>query len=327
MKPFLTSPLFHFVLAGTVLYLFFGRPDPELTDTGDRSREIVITEGRIENLVTIFQKTWQRPPTAAELQGMIDDFVQEEIYYREAIALGLDRDDTLIRRRMRQKIEFLTEDLTTPDDPGDEVLGSFLDDHPDSYRQGARFTLTQVFLDPEKHREGLEAHARELIARLETRPADQWSAEELAELGDGLALLGNRHEDISELALDRDFGKDFSATLSELPEEKWTGPLPSGYGFHLVHIAERTPGRLPELAEVREAVLRDWSSSQRNQANERLYESLFHRYTVTFERADGTRRVVDSPTPLVEADSAALETSADSVPSRESAGDAADPAP
>lgn len=295
VKDLWKEPLLHFVLAGAVLFLVFRTTQPDVIDTGDRSREIVITEGRINQLVEVFQRTWQRPPAARELQGLVDDFVREEIYYREAIALGLDRDDTVIRRRMRQKLEFLSNDLADPGDPGDAVLQAWYDENTEAYREPPRYTLRQVYLDPEKH-DDFETAAKALRDRLSELPADV-ADERLSELGDGLVLISPSFRNESGARLARDLGADFAAALGDLPTGEWAGPVRSAFGFHLVRIDEKIAGRQPELSEVRDAILRDWNSEQRELGNDRLYESLFHRYTVTFENADGTRRQVDAPSP------------------------------
>lgn len=293
MKNFWKDPFLHFLIGGAILFFVLRGNQPEDADTGDRSREIVITEGRMSQLVEIFQKTWQRPPTGQELQGLIDDFVQEEIYYREAIALGLDRDDTVIRRRMRQKIEFLSNDLADPGDPGDEVLQAWYEENPDPYREDPRYTFHQVYLDPDKHTD-IESAAESLRKQLKELPSDS-PDDALAELSDGLRMVPPSLVDRSETQIARELGQDFAASLADLSSDKWVGPIRSGFGFHLVRIDEKTPGRQPELADVRPQVLRDWNAERRREGNDQFYESLFHRYTITFENADGTRHQVDAP--------------------------------
>ncbi len=293
MKSLITHPLFHFALAGAVLYFFFSRSDKAEADSGDRSREIVITNGHIDQLVSIFQKTWQRPPTASELQGLIDDFVKEEIYYREAINLGLDRDDTIIRRRMRQKIEFLTNDLNDPGDPGDEILVEYLEENPDKYRIDPRYSLRQVYLDPAKQ-DDVEAAVKGLVEELNGSEGSL-DADQLSEMSDGLQMLSAIQKDRTKSQIGREFGADFADSLADLPVGEWSGPIRSGYGIHVVRIDGKEEGRAPELAEVRAEVLRDWSSQQQNIANTELYESLFHRYTITLEREDGARSIIAAP--------------------------------
>ncbi len=293
MKTLWKDPALHFVLGGVILFFVLRSNQPDNADTGDRSREIVITEGRITQLVEIFRKTWQRPPTGTELQGLIDDFVREEIYYREAIALGLDRDDTIIRRRMKQKIEFLSNDLLDPGDPGDEVLSAWYEENPESYQLPPRYTLRQVYLNPEKH-EDIESAAKDLQAQLSQLPEDT-PDDRLAELGDALHLVPVSFEDYDEFRLGRELGAKFAQELDGLPTGEWAGPMSSGFGFHLVRIEKKEAGRQPELSEVRDAILRDWNEKKRRETNDQLFESLFHRYTVTFENADGTRRQVDAP--------------------------------
>src|SRR4029453_10496070 len=149
MKTIVREPLVHFLLLGAVLFIAYGLVSK--SGSSDGPRKITVTQGQIENLVSAFAKAWQRPPTSEELAALVRDLVREEVYCREAMALGLDRDDTVIRRRLRQKMEFISDDLATQAQPTDAELDAYLTAPPDSFRVERRFTFTHVFLDPEKH--------------------------------------------------------------------------------------------------------------------------------------------------------------------------------
>jgi len=272
----LREPLFHFLVLGALifgLYQWIGAPGA--TAAGG---DIVVTEGRIRNLTETFARTWQRPPTAQERNGLIEDYVREEVLYREGVALGLDRDDTIIRRRLRQKLEFLFEDAASAAEPTDAELAEYLAKNADSYRVETQLTFTQVFLDPSKRRDQLDTDAAALLDVLRTR-GDKVNP---ATLGDSL-MLEPRYEQVAESDIARLFGTDFEAALRDQPVGEWVGPLKSGYGAHLVRIESRTPGRMAQLAEVRDEVARDWAEQRRREALEAQYQALRSRYRVRIE--------------------------------------------
>ena len=164
MKTFGREPLVHFLLLGAVLFIAYGlvsKPGPT-----DGPGKITVTQGQIENLVSGFAKAWQRPPTSEELAGLVRDLVREEVYCREAMTLGLDKDDTVIRRRLRQKMEFISDDIAAMPEPTDADLNAYLQAHKARFRSEQTFTFTQVYLDPEKHGENLARDIAALLARL-----------------------------------------------------------------------------------------------------------------------------------------------------------------
>jgi PPIC-type PPIASE domain len=269
------EPLVHFLLLGAALFvvhgLFFAAPEKP-------TEEIVVRRGRIDSLAQGFAQTWQRPPSAQELEGLVEDYVREEVLYREALALGLDRDDTVVRRRLRQKLEFISDGAGGAGEPTEEELAGFLAAHAADYRVESRLTFSQVFLDPSKRGAALPADAAALLAELRT------GAGPPAALGDG-RMLASRYEQVEETEIARLFGSDFEAALRDQPVGAWLGPLQSGYGVHLVRIEARAPGRAAELAEVREAVARDWAARRRQEALDAEYRALRSRYRIRVEGA------------------------------------------
>jgi hypothetical protein len=270
----LREPLLHFLLLGAMLFGAHGfLSDERATQPGN----IVITQGRIEALIAAFTRTWQRPPTASEREGLIRDYIREEVYVREAIALGLDQDDMVIRRRLRQKLEFVSEDLTARAEPTDGQLRAYLTAHPDAFRVEPRFTFRQIFLSRHRRGDKLSRDAARLLTGLRqgTDPDT---------VGD-VSLLDQMYEGLPASLVAAQFGDHFAASLSELPSGEWRGPVSSTYGTHLVLIDDRTDSRLPALQEVREVVRRDWANAQRAESNEKYYQALLRRYTVTVETA------------------------------------------
>src|SRR4029077_3891703 len=163
MRKLIREPLFHFLLLGAVIFLLAGRVRSGSIGSGDK---IVVTQSGIESMVVAFSRTWMRPPTQEELRGLVDDFVREEVLYREARAMGLDQDDVIVRRRMRQKFEFLAEDLATHHSPTDQELKAYLQQHLDRFHQEPSFSFEHIFLSREKHGASTEAEAKALLAEL-----------------------------------------------------------------------------------------------------------------------------------------------------------------
>jgi hypothetical protein len=254
-----------------VLFLVFWLVNPAgMPNSGQR---IVVGAGRIEQLATVFVKTRQRPPTRKELQGLIDDFVLEEVYYREALAMGIDRDDTVIRRRLRQKLEFLTDDTHAVVIPTDEELAAFLVDNQDKFRATPTYTFRQVYFNPQRHGDSSQFDVAEHLAILRTGGAHTGDASALPEV----------FEQSTRQGIDGTFGLGFSEALDKLTLGEWHGPVPSGLGIHLVLLEARTEGRLPGLAEIRSVVAREWSNARRLANRLNMNKRLLDGYEVAIE--------------------------------------------
>jgi PPIC-type PPIASE domain len=275
MKRILREPLLHFLLLGGAVFAAYGLVSKR--SSGEPGR-IVVTQGQIVSMAVGFTRTWQRPPTSEELEGLIRDRVREEVYCREAMALGLDRDDVVIRRRLRQKMEFVTDDLVAQARPTDDELNSYLTAHPDLFRVQRRFTFSHVYLNPDKHGDHLARDTAELLGQL----TQAGGRADVSALGDSF-LLDHTFTAVPGSEVAKQFGEQFAAKLGEVSPGQWQGPVPSGYGIHLVFVRERTEGRVPPLDEVRDAVAREWANARRLEANERFYEEMLKRYAVTVE--------------------------------------------
>src|SRR4029453_1471417 len=276
MKHLCREPLVHFLLLGAGLFVAFGLmgkgPSGELG-------KIVITQGQIEHLAAGYHRVHGRPASPEELEGLMRDYVREEVYCREALALGLDRDDAVIRNRLRLKMEFIADDVAAQAEPTDAQLRSYLREHPEAFRIEPRFTFRQVYLNPERHRASLEHDTAQLLATLR-QAGDQ---AEVAVLGDAF-LLDHEFEALPGSEVVKLFGEPFATALGELALGQWQGPVASGYGVHLVCVSARTEGRVPALEEVRDAVRREWANVQRQHAQERFYQGLLKRYTIVVQR-------------------------------------------
>ncbi len=275
MKKLLREPLLHFALLGGLLFAAYGFIN---RDAGAEPQDIVVTTGQIENFAATFAKVWQRPPTAEELKGQIDQYVREEILSREAVKLGLDQNDTVIRRRLQQKMEFLAEDFAAGAEPTDAELADYLAKHPDQFAEEQRFSFRQVFLSAEKRGDQLEVDAATLLADLQQRGAEA----DLSTLGDSF-LLPREFNNEPQRDVTSQFGGEFAVELAKLKPGQWSGPIHSGYGAHLVFITRRSEGRLPALEEVRDQVKRELMNARRVEANQKFLHNLLKKYRVTIQ--------------------------------------------
>jgi hypothetical protein len=274
MKSILREPLVHFLLLGALLFLYFEWRG----SGGPTSSRIVITPGLVEHLASGFGRTWQRPPTDAELKGLIDDYVKEEIATREAVGMGLDRDDTIIRRRLRQKLEFLVEDASSSP-PTDAELRAWLDEHPQSFRAEPQLAFRQVYVSPERRGASAGKDAEKLLARLRAKGQDAPTDG----LGDA-SMLPSEQPLMPLREVARSFGDDFAQELLTIEPGRWVGPVESPYGIHLVLVQQRVAGAAPELAEIRPVVEREVLAARRKRDLDTLYERLLEKYTVTIEK-------------------------------------------
>lgn len=275
MKKIIREPLVHFLLLGAAIFGIYSALN---TNKAASPEDIVVTTDQIETLAATFAKVWQRPPTADELKGQIDQYVKEEILSREAVKLGLDQNDTVIRRRLQQKMEFIAEDFAAASEPTEAELADYLANHPEQFVQEQRFTFRQVFLNPEKRGDRLEADTTALLAKVKQNGADA----DLSALGDSL-LLPDEFTSESQHAVASQFGQEFAVELAKLKAGEWSGPIQSGYGTHLVFVVSRTEGRLAALGEVREQVKRELMNERRLEANQKVLESLLAKYRVTIQ--------------------------------------------
>jgi len=276
MMKLVREPLFHFLALGGALFLLFGLVDDS---AGTRADRIAVTADQIDRLAEGWERTWRRPPTNQELDGLIEDHVREEIYYREAVAMGLDRDDTVVRRRMRQKLEFLANDLLAAVDPTEEQLQGFLAENAEQFREADRLSFEHVYLNPDRRGEALYRDAENLLSRLETGG----STIDPAAQGDPF-LLPFEYELVAEGNVDSIFGAGFADGLTGLSVGRWSGPIESGYGLHVVRLNRRVAGRAPPLEDARTRVEREWRIARQNEADKAFYRALRDRYSIIVER-------------------------------------------
>lgn len=276
MKRLLAEPLLHFLLLGLLVFLAYrwmgedaGSPD-----------EIVVTRGQLANLAGTFQRTWRRPPSPEEMQGLIREYVRLELAYRESEARELDRNDIVIKRRLQQKLELLAEDLAGLDPPTTAELQAYLDASPDRFRAPAMYSFEHIYFSPERRGAQAEHDAAQLLQALRGGGV----SEDPATLGDFIDLP-TRFGATPDMELDKVFGPGFAEQIASYPAGEWSGPAHSGYGLHLVRIDERTQSRVPALEEIEDKVRFELLSARRATAVDALYEALARKYTVRVEPA------------------------------------------
>jgi hypothetical protein len=275
LRRLLREPLAHFAALALLIFAAYAVLAPPAQQAPAGS--IVVSAGKIEQMAAIFARTWQRPPSPEELKGLIDDYVTEEIYVREALALGLDIDDTVIRRRLRQKIEFMTSADVDALTPTDADLQTYLDANPDTFSEAPQVGFQQVYLNPDRHRETMDQDAAALLEALRADPEADTSV-----LGDA-SLLPYELPLTSVGGIDRIFGPDVAISVAQAEPGVWTGPVPSPYGLHLIRVTTKSPGRLPALAEIRDVVLREWSNAKRQDLEAARLAELLGRYDVRID--------------------------------------------
>jgi peptidyl-prolyl cis-trans isomerase C len=262
------EPLVHFLLAGLALFLFFAwrgdAVDPE-------SRTITITEQQVERLAASWAQTWQRPATQAEIDGLIRDHVKEEVYYREGLRMGLDQDDSIIRRRIRSKMEFLASSQVENEAPSDAALQAMLDKKTHVYAADARYSFDQIYLAAQDEA-AARARATQMLAALN-------KGTDLQKLGDAISLPRSP-DDVDRARIALDFGDDFAAALAGLKVGAWAGPVVSGFGLHLVRIRAVQASTKPKLADVRQSVENDWRAQTAKDREAKAYQALLDSYTI-----------------------------------------------
>lgn len=272
LKRLIREPLVHFLLLAALVFAAYGLVTGRQPATGT----IDVTQAKIEQMAGLFAKTWQRPPTAEELKGLIDDYVKEEIYVREALRIGLDADDAVIRKRLRLKMEFLNAAEAEATTPTEVQLQAYLDSHPDTFRRAPRVSFQQVYINPEKHGSDAGTAAKALLEPLRTDT-------DYAETAGDPTLLPASMPLTDQQGIARVFGDDFAAAVVGVEPGQWQGPISSDIGLHLVKVTERAPGSLPALADIRPTVEREWMNDHRIAAEQKRFNELLEHYRVIVE--------------------------------------------
>ena len=272
MKKLLKEPLLHFLLLGLGLFILYGI----VSERTDSAETIVIDDYDMNNLIASWEMQWKRLPTHEELKSLVDQNIRQEVLYQEALKMNLDHNDEIIKRRLAQKMKFLSNDLATISEPSDEALQAFLEENLESYLLPAQYSLYQISFSPD-YRKNPKDDASTTLEKLKNL------APELAEkYGDPLPFdFFLRDQDANQL--DRNFGMNFTKGLEALDMGAWAGPVRSGYGWHLVYIVDKRAPEVPEFDVIRAALVRDYEYENQLKINDQIFNELKKNYEVVFE--------------------------------------------
>jgi peptidyl-prolyl cis-trans isomerase C len=275
MRRFLREPLVHFLLIGVVLFGLYSFIAPEHPAT-TASKEIRLSLSDITQLTQLYQSQWRRLPTSQELQRMVEEKVQQEILYREALAMGIDKDDEIVKRRMAQKMQFLAEDVAAAREPTTAELRSWFESNSAKFAQPPRLSFRHLYFSPDRRGPRARNDAEQALAKLAGQPVDAKIAGSLADP----FMFQDYYRDRAPEFLAKEFGPTFALAVAKLAPGSWQGPIESGYGWHLVFVDTMIPGRVPAFEEVEGDVRTAWLGEQKALAWEKAYKGMRANYTV-----------------------------------------------
>jgi hypothetical protein len=275
VKRWLREPLLHFLLFGAILFVAYGYFEPRV-GTPEASKQIRLTSDELLQLATYFQSQWRRPPTMEEFSRLVDDKVREEVLYREAIAMGLDREDTIVKRRMAQKMQFLAEDVATQREPDRAELEAWFAANAATFALPGRITFRQVYFSPDRRGDRAQGDAEKALAKLAGQPVDSKIA---ASVGDPF-MLQEYYGDRSPDQIAKEFGPAYARAVFRAKPDAWQGPIESGFGWHLVFVDTLVPGRIPPIEEIESDVKSAWLAERKASAWQKAYKDMRAKYTV-----------------------------------------------
>lgn len=269
------EPLIHFLLLGTILFGAYAFLQPK-HGGAEQSKQILLTIDDLSQLVMVFRSQWRRDPTPQELRQLVEDKVREEVLYREALALGLDRDDTIVKRRMAQKMQFIAEDVAAAREPTVEELGPWYEANHGQFAFPPRVSFRHLYFSADRRGASARDDAATVLTKLAGQPENSNFAAPLADA----SMFQEYYRDRTPEFLGKEFGPNFALTVVKLPPGSWQGPVESGFGWHLVFVDTLIPGRVPPFEEVEADVKRAWLAEQKVQAWQKAYKDLRAKYTV-----------------------------------------------
>jgi peptidyl-prolyl cis-trans isomerase C len=276
MRVLLREPLLHFLLIGALLFGLYGLAPGGHPAAVAPSKEIRLSQGEIVQLTQLFQSQWRRLPAPQELQRLVEAKVEQEILYREALAMGLDRNDEIVKRRMAQKMQFLAEDVAAAREPSSAELRSWFEANSTKFAQPPRLGLRHLYFSPDRRGPRARDDAQQALAQLAGQPVDTRAAGALADP----FMFQDYYRDRTPEFLGKEFGAPFALAVAKLPPGSWQGPIESGFGWHLVFVDTVVPGRVPALEEVEADVRAAWLREQNALAWAKSYKTLREGYTV-----------------------------------------------
>jgi len=275
MRRLLREPLVHFLLLGVILFSVYAHVERSHDDV-EQPKQIRLTTDDLSQMFQLFKSQWRRDPTPEELRTLVEDKVQEEVLYREAIALGIDKDDTIVKRRMAQKMQFLAEDVAAAREPTREELAIWYEAHRDQFASPPRISFRHLYFSPDRRGERAHDEAAAALTKLAGQPEDSNLAVTIADR----FMFQEYYRDRAPEFFGKELGPNFALAVAKLSPGSWQGPVESGFGWHLVFIDTLIPGRLPALEEVEADVKTAWLAEQKAVAWKNAYQGMRAKYTV-----------------------------------------------
>lgn len=270
----LREPLLHFMVLGAALFALYSHLETDPVSGSDY--EIALTLDELYQLNSLFEAQWHRPPTPQEFAGMVETRVQQEVLYREALAMGLDKHDEIVKRRMAQKMRFIAEDLAAAQEPALEELEAWYAENSDLFALPKRVSFRHLYFSPDSRGTGAHEDAAAALDRLAGQAVDSEAAEALADR----FMYQDYYADQTSVSLAKDFGPQFAVAVGSLAPGSWQGPVESGFGWHLVYIDSVIPGRVPAFDEVEGEVKTAWLGVQKEIGWQKAYKEMRARYTL-----------------------------------------------
>ncbi len=275
MKRLLREPLVHFLLLGAVLFAVYHYVQPD-RGAAPSSKQIQLTLDDLGQLVMLFQLQWRREPTPEEFNRQVESKVQQEVLYREALAMGLDKNDEIVKRRMAQKMQFLAEDVAAEREPETAELRSWFEKNKAMFAQPTRVSFRHLYFSPDRRGQRARDDAAKALAKLAGQPQDAKLAATLADP----FMFQDYYRDRAPDYLGKEFGPRFAQAVAKLAPGSWQGPIKSGFGWHLVFVDAVIPGRVPNFEEIEPDVKTAWLGEQKALAWEKAYKEMRAKYTV-----------------------------------------------
>ena len=277
LRRWFREPLLHFLLIGSLLFAVYAARDHS---SQPGSKHIDVTPDDVRQIQMTFAAQWERQPTPEELAGLIENRIRQEVLYREALAMGLDKDDDIVKRRMAQKMQFLAEDVDNAHEPTTAELKAWFAKHGDRFALPGGITFRHLYFSPDQRGRRAYEDAVKALAKIAAQPEDSKVAAGLADR----FMFQDYYADRSPEQLAKDLGSQFAQAAFKLKPGSWQGPVESGYGWHLVFVDSFTPGRIPAFEEVQPDVKTAWLADQREHSWQKAYEAMRAKYTVGLPR-------------------------------------------
>lgn len=275
MKRLLREPLFHFLLIGVALFGIYRLTAPGAVGI-EPAREIRLSREELAQLALLFQSQWRRDPTPGEYGRMVEGKIQQEVLYREALAMGLDKNDEIVKRRMAQKMQFLAEDVANSREPTTGELKTWFEKNSTLFAQPPRLSFRHLYFSPDRRAGHAREDAERALAKLAGQPEDSKIADSLADP----FMFQDYYRDRAPDFLGKEFGPRFAVAVEKIRPNAWQGPVESGFGWHLVYVDTVIPGRVPAFEEVEADVRNAWLVDQKTKAWEKAYKEMRAKYTV-----------------------------------------------